>query len=418
MPTQVQAALPVTRRRLRRLPACRLPTSRPWLAAVAAAVIGAAAAVARILTLGHGAPGFLVDAGRTYSNPAHLPADIPVRSGSGYDGQFLYRLAADPFNLHVHAAGIRLDNAFRVGRIGYPLVAWLLSLGGRAALVPTALLVVGLGSLAALAALGSVQARAYGLAWGWGLLICWPGLLFSIDFDLAEPLEVLLVVAGFMALLRGRPGWATAALSLAVLTRETALVAVLAIAVWRLPRLMRRRVSGADLAWIVPVFVFAGWQLICRSVTGQVPLTSDTGANSQAPFTGIAMAWSDWRHIAKHHPFEAGLHAVEITVLGLIVVAALVVAIKAWLSPRTDGTRSVSSPALWSIATALGVAFACFLSVAVWASSSELRMFSDTYAFAALILLACRPSRATLTAWAVGLGGIATAVTVYWAQVV
>lgn len=417
MPTQVQQALSGTNRQTWLALRARKRAAAPWIAAATIAVVAAIAAFARIINLGHGAPGFLIDAGRAYGNPAHLPSGVPVHAGTGYDGQFMYRLAQDPFDLRLHAPGIRLDNAFRLGRIGYPLVAWLLSFGGQTVLVPTALLLVGVGALAGLAAIGAAQARAHGLAWGWGLLICWPGLLFSIDFDLAEPLEVLLVVAGFLALQRGRAAWATAALSLAVLTRETAVVAVLAVAVWRLPALLRRRVGAVDLAWVVPLSVFAGWQLICRSVTGQLPLTSDAGSNSQSPFTGIMQAWSDWKRIAHRHPFEAGLHAVELTVLVLIVVAAIVVvAMRLWRRNSGAPTRDADEP--WSIALVLGVAFACCLSVAVWASSSDLRMFADTYAIAALILLSRRPSRFALSSWAFSLAGLATAVTVYWAQVV
>jgi hypothetical protein len=417
VPAQVQQASAGIGRQLWLPLRSRQSAAAPWLAAAIVAVIAAAAAFARIINLGHGAPGFLIDAGRTYGNPAHLPAGVPVHPGSGYDGQFMYRLAQDPFDLRLHAPGIRLDNAFRLGRIGYPLVAWLLSFGGQTVLVPTALLLVGIGALAALAAIGATQARAHGLAWGWGLLICWPGLLFSTDFDLAEPLEVVLVVAGFLALRRGRSAWASTALSLAVLTRETAVIAVIAVAFWRVPQLRRRRVSTADLAWTVPLLVFAGWQLICRAVTGQLPLTSDAGANSQAPFTGIVEAWSHWKRIAEHHPFEAGLHAVELSVLVLIAVAAIVV-VAVRLAKRESRADEQSPDEPWSLGLVLGVAFACCLSVAVWASSSDLRMFADTYALAALILLSRRPSRAVLGAWALSLTGLAAAVTVYWAQVV
>lgn len=418
MPTQVQLlAEPGARRDCPSGAVTRAGRAGPLIAASAVALIAAATAIARIVMLGHGAPGFLVDAGRTYSDPAHLPAGVPVRAGSGYDGQFMYRLAQDPFDLRLSASGIRLDNAFRLGRIGYPLVAWMLSFGGRPALIPTALILVGVGSLAGLAAIGAAQARANGLAWGWGLLICWPGLLFSIDFDLAEPLEVLLVVAGFFALLRRRPAWATAALSLAVLTRETAVVAVLAIAVWRLPQLRRRRWSATDLAWIVPLLVFTGWQLACRSVTGRLPLTSDTGSNSQAPFSGIVQSWSDWIRIARGHPFEVGLHAVETAILALIVFAAMIVVAWRWFGPESRA-REQAPDEPWSIALALGIAFACCLSVAVWASSSDLRMFSDTYAIAALLLLARRPPRPALGAWAMSLAGLAAIVAVYWARVV
>ncbi len=375
------------------------------------------------MVLGHGSLGYLIGAGRAYSTPARLPSGVPVRGGTGYDGQFMYRLARDPFSLHPQAFGIRLDNAFRLGRIGYPSLAWIVSAGGRPALVPAALLVVSVLAIAALAALGAAQARTFGLSAAWGLLVCWPGLLFSVDFDLSEPLEVVLVVAGLMALQRQRPGYAAALLSLAVLTRETAMVSVVAVVFWRLPVLVRkRRLERIDLAWLIPPLVFVGWQLTCLAVTGVLPVSSDAGSNGQPPLVGIIRAWPRWLEIAHVHPTEAGLHALELVVFATVVVAALVVSV----TRRAGGvTSSVGSNAdrrgtfdPLVVATSFGAAAACCFSVAVWGSRSDLRMFADTYALAALVLLARRPRRWALIVWAIAILALAVAISCYRAQVV
>ena len=67
--------------------------------------------------------------GSKYSNRAALPKGIPNVVGNGYDGQFYYRLALDPFNLSRAAYGIRLDSISRVERMAYPFLAWALAFG-------------------------------------------------------------------------------------------------------------------------------------------------------------------------------------------------------------------------------------------------------------------------------------------------
>jgi hypothetical protein len=392
-----------------------------WLPALVIALVAAAAAFARITLVGHGSLGFLVGAGRTYSDPARLPAGFPVRGGNGYDGQFMYRLAHDPFDWQRQASGVRLDGVFRLGRIGYPLLVWVVSLGGKPALLPAGLLLVGVAALAMLAALGAAYARRCGLAAGWGLLVCWPGLLFSIDYDLAEPLEVALVVAGLLAVRAGRQDWAAAALSGAALTRETALVAVAAVALCRVPALWRQRRFGvSDLAWFVPVVVFAGWQLACRLVTGRFPITSDASSNVQTPSTGLVDAWSRWSTIARSHPGGAWLHAIELAVLVAVVCTALIAGRRrsspAFTSIGTrDDLSGVTNPLV--VATVLGAVSALWASVAVWASGSDLRMFADTYACAALVLLPATP-RKVLAGWAIAAGPLAIGIISYRALVV
>src|SRR5215472_12480270 len=54
-----------------------------------------------------------------FAHPARVPAGLYVFGSNGYDGQFYYRLALDPANLHRTAFGITLDHPYRLERIGY-----------------------------------------------------------------------------------------------------------------------------------------------------------------------------------------------------------------------------------------------------------------------------------------------------------
>jgi hypothetical protein len=79
---------------------------------------------------------------------------VTVFRGSGYDGQFYYRLALNPANLHRSAYGIRFDNPYRVQRITYSVLAFVAAAGQMAA-VPDALVAVNVLGLAVLALLGA-----------------------------------------------------------------------------------------------------------------------------------------------------------------------------------------------------------------------------------------------------------------------
>ena len=114
-------------------------------------------ALARWQTWAAGHVSLFVMAGHTYSQHANLP-HVPSK---GYDGQFYYRLALDPFNWSKTAYGITMDQSYRYTRIGYPILAWLVSLGQHQ-FVPVALVVINLLGVAAMAYLGGIFARDRG----------------------------------------------------------------------------------------------------------------------------------------------------------------------------------------------------------------------------------------------------------------
>jgi len=153
----------------------------------------------------------------------------------GYDGQFAYQIARDPFG-----ASRFLDvPAYRYQRILYPLFSWALAAvdsplfalrtggieGGLSALVPWTLIAVNW--LALLAGTrftediltGRGVNRWYTLSYG-----LFGGLMMAARLDLTEPLAYALAQAAVLSYERGRARGAAGWLALAALTKETTLL--------------------------------------------------------------------------------------------------------------------------------------------------------------------------------------------------
>lgn len=409
-----------------------MPVRSGALPAAVAALLASTIVVARLLLVAHGNPADFVDAGRSFVNPAVAPASLPVHA-SGYDGQFYYRLALDPFDYSRTAFGITLDVPYRIARIGYPLVAWLLSLGGTPALVPWALVGVNVAALGALGWGGALIAVQGGRTRWLGLLVPgYFGLLMSLARDTTEPLELALVVSALLAVSRSRNGLAAALLSLAVLTRETATIAVAAIALGDLYERAAARRRGwpqptpvRAATWIVPSLVFFAWQAALWGVLGSIPLLGDTRSNAGAPFSGL------WQAIVLHlaHPAaakslfwfgQAGV-LVAVWVWAAVASPGLLGDIRETyarppaggpqLSAGVTGTGVLSGGTLVRMAVPMAflgnVVLALSLPPIIWDHAlADLRPLADSFVFAVLVLLSSRlrlrlPAAATALAWIV-----------------
>jgi hypothetical protein len=184
-------------------------------------------------------PSAFVMAGDGSCDPKRVPPSLTVEPHSlGYDGQFYYRLALDPFLTQPTDHGVQLPNPpYRQQRLLYPLVVWLLSLG-RPSLVPAALILVNFLALCLLGWAGGAYSQSLGRHALWGVTFAlYPGFLLSLSRDLTEVLEVSLLLSGLLLLRRERHFLAALLLALAVLAREMALVVVAAgLALWLRPR--------------------------------------------------------------------------------------------------------------------------------------------------------------------------------------
>lgn len=246
--------------------------------------------IAARLALHGGDPSAFVAAGDTFANAAQIPPGLHVlQHSSGYDGQAYYRLALEPWTSRATDHGIRLDNpAYRQQRIFYPLLAWLLSFG-QPALVPGALIAVNLLGLGMIAASGAALARLYqGPAW-WGVLpALYPGFLVTLALDLGEIIEVALLLGGLLLLLHKRSSLAGLCLTLAILTRETALLLPVALAIlWVSDRPRRAARPYPARVFAAPLAAYLAWQGILWSRWHSLSFRS-SGGSIGLPLAGFA----------------------------------------------------------------------------------------------------------------------------------
>jgi hypothetical protein len=359
--------------------------NRPAAAALIATLVAAGFTLARWQTWAHGQISRFILVGLHFATPSQLPHGMPVAKTYGYDGQFFYRLAINPFNLHHTAYGITMDRPYRFMRIGYPALTWLVS-AGQHSLVPVMLVAVNIAAIGALGWLGARFALDGGRHALAGLLVPgYFGLITSLSRDTAEPLAAALLLAGLLAVRARRPVLAAFFLAYGALTRETVMVAVAAIAILRVIGMLRGstrdghgvRPGRDDLAWVVPAVVFTAWEAVVKLATGSIPLLADGGRNAGAPFIAPLQAF---RHNLAHihlHDFEQyDLWFLELVILVAFAAAALL----CW--------RSTSAPLHERLAFVLYLVEICVVTPSTWNSlDADMRSFIEAYLLAVIILL-------------------------------
>ena len=349
---------------------------RPLVIAAVSGVAMLLFVVARLVAVGEGDLSSFAVVGESYADPV-ATEDVRVVDGTGYDGQFAYRLALDPADLEGDRNGVEVDSPLRWGRIAYPSLAWVTSMG-QAGLVPAALVGVNVAGAALLGWLAALEARRHALHAAAGLLVVgWAGFVFTVARDLTEVVAAVGVVGGLVAWHRQRAGWSAGALSVAVLAREGTVVVLAALAVVRLVGWVRGRWRPGvlDLSWLVPAAVFVSWQGWCVVVTGEVPVLTSVGEHVGAPTVGagVEQGWlgeADWRLSVLKGAQSAAL------------VATVAVALLAARRRRVDPVVVV--------ALALAVVVVARVWAPVWNDWAGFRALTDVYVLAAMGALAGR----------------------------
>jgi hypothetical protein len=350
----------------------------PWLITLLAAL---AFVLARLHDWAKGHISRFILVGRHFATPAQLPHGIAVSPTYGYDGQFFYRLALDPLNLRPTAYGITMDHPYRYMRIGYPALTWLVSLGQQI-LVPVMLVAVNIAAVSALGWFGGVIARQAGRHALVGLLLpAYFGIITSLSRDTAEPLAAACLVAGLLAVRARRPVLAALLLVYGVLTRETVMVAVVAIAAVRAVDLLRRQRSARfgldDLPWLLPTVAFFAWQVVVKAATGSFALLADGGRNAGEPFVAPLRALeANLAHFNAHRFDQVDLWFLQVAILAAFALAALAC------------LRSTNAPWHERLAFVLFLVEICVVTPSTWNSlDSDLRSFIEVYLLAVIILL-------------------------------
>jgi len=317
-----------------------------------------------------------------YTNSAQMFPKILHVPNIGYDGQFYYRFAFDPFNWNPTAYGITVDHNYRYTRIGFSLVAWIVSLGGHGRLLPTVLVVLNLIFVGVMAWLGAKFARESGRHALWGLLfVGYFGLVISVGRDTSEPLADACMLGGLLAYRHSRYLLAALLVCYGVFTNEPILVLAVAIAVVRLYQfwLKRARPGKPDLIWVLPGAVYVVLQiaekLVVKGTSGGV---ADAAANLTLPFKALVPGvYRDIKHLSLTH-LKYDYNLIEFIALAVIVVAA-------FLFIRSSTARPHEK-----------VAFVCFVGVEMVIASGQYwdstfgdgRTYIDAFLMAIIVLLA------------------------------
>jgi len=322
--------------------------------------------------------------GQDFANPAQLPAGMPLRAQTGYDGQFYYRLAINPLNFHQSAYGITIDAAYRFMRVGYPVITWFASFG-QSSLVPWMLVAVNIAAIGTLGYIGGRFAIQGGRHAAWGLLLPgYFGLVTSLCRDTAEPVAAACMLAGLLAIRARRRRLAASLLAFGALTRETVMVLVAAIAIVRVVGFLRRRYRPGrdDIVWVLPAAAFAAWELLVLAFTGGMPMLADGGRNAGTPFVAPFEALrSNLHHIDWHSYNAIDVWLAEVAVLLVFAVAALC------------SLRISRALAHEKLALVLFLIEICVVTPTTWNSvSADLRSFVEVYLLAVVVLLG-RPRR-------------------------
>jgi hypothetical protein len=199
--------------------------------------------------------GFLVIG--DYFQAPHLWTEKTLihRGSVGYDGQFYYYIAHDPF-----LQGTSYDHidfpAYRYQRILYPLTVWFFSLG-QPKVIPWMMVIVNLSAywlgigvvLLILKHFGRSPWYALIYATFWGFLLC---LLRSLP----EPMAVTWLVVALFFYFKGRLWLQTLFLTLAALTQETTLLVSSAFII----HYWRKRDFPALVLTAVPPAGYLLWQ--------------------------------------------------------------------------------------------------------------------------------------------------------------
>lgn len=229
-------------------------------------------------------------AGSDFVDPSATPEPVWVQNGQGYDGQFFYRYALDPFNFNKTDFGISVDLVpYRIQRLMYPLLSWIFSFGGNPALVPYALILVNILAFFGTLFFTNAFFRSLNVTNTTALLpllLC--GIYMSLARDLAEVVELFFFTASIYFLFRKNYVWFGLLASCTTLTKETSLITFLPVVLISLYGIFKTsQFTGKTLFLFLPFCIFAAWKLLIASQT--VTIVGIPGVQIFGiPFMGLA----------------------------------------------------------------------------------------------------------------------------------
>ena len=250
-----------------------------------------------------------------------LGDDVAVPLADRHDGETFWVLARDPVLRQGADTGRNFDHpTYRAQRILYPWLVAPWRIGGEQALlwglIVTNVIAVALGTYAL-----TRLALESGSSWKAGLAFALnPLVVVALLFDLSDIVALAALVAAVLLVQRRQLGWAIVAGCVAVMTKETSIFGLLAIAALTSGLRMRRRVALVA----IPVALAGAWALYVRWRLG----SSASGLENfvVVPFSGFVDAYRDgWE------PTSDWGNAV----LGVLLIPLAVLIVERWRRSRS-----------------------------------------------------------------------------------
>ena len=314
---------------------------------------------------------------------------------NGYDGQFMYAIAFDPFARRFHdqpkAYQPFIDSPpYRYGRVGFPLLTRIVALGHPERFPAVMAMTIYAGVFLAALSLGWLSWRSGHSPW-WALSIALiPGFWASLRFGLPEPLAAGAVVAGYLCVTQRRYLWGAVFLAAACLIRETSVFFVLCSVGWLAWSRQPREALKILIMALGPLCL---WRLYVGATFAPnwgFEAYWNPPDDFGLPFGGIAALWSDLSH-GRYYPDSWELRR-GIICFSLIVIAASALS---WMMLRAR------PGAITAAAAVFGLMAICFNLKNVWvATGNAERLTTDLFFCLALatpeFILRSRTWRASL----------------------
>jgi hypothetical protein len=206
------------------------------------------------------------------------------------DAPFFFAVSRNPFSRGVPFPGTPAVQgvAYRYGRVGFPLVGWLLALG-RPFAAKWSLAVVYVGAFGAWVAIAGEHLRRSGRSPRLALWIfATPWALLCLIFPeiVSEPMAAALVLLAFLYEREGRHKAARVSAAMAILTREVMIVAFVPLA-WRA---WKERRWAAVRDWALVLVPYAAWSVWLRFRVGGFPFL-DPASSRRGAFSAPLAGW-------------------------------------------------------------------------------------------------------------------------------
>ena len=207
-----------------------------------------------------------------------IPPDFVImKDTSGYDGQSYYYIGADPFiKTGLYKIG------FRYQRYLYPFLAHIFAFGKKN-LLPYSLLIINILAILIGTLFLCFLLKKRGLSVWYGLIYSLGvGNIVAFQYNLTTPLFLCLILIGIYFYETKKIGSTAFFFSLALLTRETAVLIILVFLVYEF---FKKRYSNSFVITLslIPFIIL---QIFLYQRLGEIPLLGSSG-HLTLPFAGI-----------------------------------------------------------------------------------------------------------------------------------